>query len=101
MGMFDTLYDGDKEYQTKAFRCLLDEYRVLGDAPTRIGNSHGIGTVAPRTYQFEAVSVETGETTIATVVNGRLVCLEDDVWDESIPHFDYYGTLTYSGDPDA
>ena len=49
MGMFDSLFDGSgHEWQTKAYDCLLDEYRIGDPVPVIID-------AYPDTYQVEVL----------------------------------------------
>lgn len=91
MGMFDSLYDADgQEWQTKAFDCQLDTYRV-GDT---------IKAGFRGTYQVEVFggprpSVES----FATIRRGTLAAVPD-ARDPRLPLLDYSGRFVGTGDAD-
>lgn len=87
MGMFDSFYDGPREWQTKAFDCELDVYRV-GD---RVPSSD------PQTYQVAVLgdgrSYGIGDeftNALATVRDGVLTEVPAKR-DAALPLRDYWG----------
>lgn len=95
MGMFDSLYDqrGD-EWQTKAFRCLLDRYEIGDELPG-----------PPIDYQVEILGglIELGEDisrdSYATIRAGTLEII-DVPRDPTLPLRDYFGGWPKTEDPD-
>lgn len=89
MGMFDSLFDGEgREWQTKAFECDLDEYR-LGDriisdsvASYQVEVLHTVGSW-PNREHIDA---------FATIERGVLVAIGVPR-DERLPLLDYSGHL--------
>ncbi len=89
MGMFDTLFDAKgHDWQTKAYDCMLDVYRI-GDAMPSPSASN------VSTYQVEILgdpipSIFVGS--FATVKDNRLESV-DDPRDERLPRVDYGGAV--------
>lgn len=82
MGMFDRIYDErGAEWQTKAFDCALDDYRI-GD------RVHA----AASDYQVAILGEEGGEfiDALATIRDGILVAV-NDLRDNSLPLLNYHG----------
>ena len=83
MGMFDSILDDENnDWQTKAFECLLNEFRVgdpMPDAPFA-------------TYQVEVLGGDGHEfiDSYATVRDGVLATV-DTTRDERLPLLDYFG----------
>jgi hypothetical protein len=85
MGMFDSMYDRlGTEWQTKAFHCELDRYRVGDELPF-------IGT---DTYQVEIFGGPNKPSeyieALATVRGNKLASIRDER-DETLPLLDYHG----------
>lgn len=85
MGMFDSMYDSaGAEWQTKAYDCNLDRYKV-GDKLPYMGTD---------TYQVEVMGaaywVPPYIDSYATIKNSRLASIHDDR-DETLPLLDYHG----------
>lgn len=87
MGMFDSLYDAEgREWQTKAFECLLDRWDIGDEMPAAAFDD----------YQLEVIGGPEREThpryseSLATVRAGRLVSVNDER-DPSLPLIAYYG----------
>lgn len=85
MGMFDSMYDASgAEWQTKAFHCVLDRYR-LGDELPFIGtDSYQVeicgGPDRPADY-IDSYATIRGNS-LASIHDGR---------DETLPLLDYHG----------
>lgn len=84
MGMFDSLYDQrGTEWQTKAFRCLLDRYRIGDELPG-----------PPIDYQVEILggdnSKKASYDSYATIRAGTLEAI-DVPRDPTLPLMDYFG----------
>ena len=89
MGMFDSLYDdAGTEWQTKAFACLLDTYRV-GDAIPCPDDAPSLDT-----FQVQVLGGGRGAfiDSFATVRDGILAAVPDDR-DVTLPLIDYAGGL--------
>jgi hypothetical protein len=87
MGMFDSLYDADgREWQTKAFDCNLDVYRIGDTVPADCA----------ATYQVEVMTSDgdwrnrTFTDSLATVRDGVLSTIPDQR-DERLPLLNYSG----------
>lgn len=84
MGMFDSFHDSDgNEWQTKAFNCDLDHYRVGDELPY-------MGT---ETYQVEVLGGSHEPPFLdsyATIRDRRLESTNDER-DETLPLMDYHG----------
>lgn len=95
MGMFDSLHDEDgHEWQTKAFDCNLDVYKI-GDRMSR----SDFPASYPHTYQVEVLGGDDADPytdSCATVCDGILESVHDPR-DESLPLINYCGHLTEEG----
>lgn len=93
MGMFDSIYDrAGAEWQTKAYACLLDRYRI-GDS---------IGIIASD-YQLAVLGGRDGGTardSFATIRDGRLADVPVER-DNTLPLMDYHGFLYELGNEPA
>lgn len=88
--MFDRLYVGDVEWQTKAYDCNLDNYFVGDEMPS-------IHKDYPDSYQVEILGGEhiftkRSRRSLATVVDGVLVSIDNERV-RSLPLIDYGGNL--------
>lgn len=88
MGMFDSMYDpSGAEWQTKAFHCELDRYKVGDELPF-------IGT---ETYQVEVFGGPDKPSeyieSYATIQDGKLASIHDER-DAKLPLLDYHGGWT-------
>ena len=53
MGMFDSLYDSKgREWQTKAFDCLLDEFRVGDPMPDADASTYQVAVLGGKNGEF-------------------------------------------------
>lgn len=85
MGMFDSLYDqNNDEWQTKAFGCNLDAFRV----------GHSMPVACADTYQVAILGELQGAfiNSLATVRDNILVSIHDKR-DNALPYLDYHGDL--------
>ena len=99
MGMFDSLYKGRDEWQTKAYHCNLDHYFVGDEMPDVVGTYYGSNAPAPTDYQVEILGGPANENdrdSFATVRNGVLTSI-DDTRNSSLPLVNYSGHLTPKG----
>lgn len=100
MGMFDSLYKGDEEWQTKAYGCSLICYRVGDEMPRMLGGYQlgaELAEPAPDDYQVEVLgggSREESRDSFATIRSGVLVSI-DDTRDPTLPLADYSGRVDH------
>ena len=94
MGAFDSLYDDlGHEWQTKAFDCTFDGYRIGDEIPTDLPASY------PTTYQVEiqgGANSRSFPDSLATIRDGVLASVHDRR-DLTLPLLNYGGHLTEEG----
>lgn len=91
MGMFDSFYDDKgEEWQTKAFDCRLDVFRVDDRVP-----DVGVQDFQVEIYHYRPAADGWTET-FATIHSGRVVEV-DAARDRSLPLLDSYGGWRDSG----
>ena len=88
MGMFDSLYDDDNnEWQTKAFDCVLDRFRVADPMPDVCESDYQVEVLGDRKRgSSEREFIES----YATIRSGILMSINDPR-DESLILRDYGG----------
>lgn len=90
MGMFDSFIDKDgREWQTKAFDCALDRWKIGHRVPADSGQD----------FQVEVIDYLADEkrlvTKFATIRNGVFVSVDDR--DLTVPMVDYGGAVLPAG----
>lgn len=91
MGMFDSLIDErDVEWQTKAFSCALDEFRVGDAIPSDSSASFQVEILGP------CCTTDVADFSFATVRDGRLAAINDDR-DPTLVLLNYSGVVIDHG----
>lgn len=94
MGMFDSFYDANgDEWQTKAFDCLLDVYRIGERVPPLAGRRSLLTD-----YQVEIMGgpIPSGNRDSFVTVRNRVVDAIDVPRDTTLPLVTYHGEVVTS-----